>query len=455
MKAVLLAIVVLSGFLSACYVAAALPALWLTQRVLLGEPGVYITLGGVDLTMVDGLIVVLVLRTLYSIVVTRQIALDRPLFLALGVFFLVNLLATLAAGAKFGMAPMLRSGISLTRLATEVALVLIVAQSITTREQARRCVQIVLGTLVVLAVIQFVNFFGASRGFTIGEVQGIERGELRYFGPVGDAVGFVLLLGYVVSLCAARPVAVALFGGGILLTAGIGAVFGAFVATILVLLIGFDPESLRTFSRRWLWLAPLAIFAVSVAAVPLARPMAGTLIDRLSSGRFQKSGDQRKASAILGWRMFTDNPMSGVGFLGYNAVLERYGGKEFFSLAKVDGGNANTNNQWLQALTDSGVPGLCAFIGVVATACALFLRVARRCDDPLMRLVFRAACIWLLAQALGNLAAVWLVPSSFVARFLWVLLGIAVAVGRLNSRPTAIDSPASTRRAPFAECAPQ
>jgi O-antigen ligase len=436
MKAILLAIVLLSGFLPVCYVAAALPALWIIQRTLLGDPGILFSIGGADLSMVDGVIVALLLRALYSLLVTRQLALDRPLYLALGVFFLVNFLATLAAGAKFGMSPMLRSTISLARLATEVALVPILAQSITSRAQARRCFQIVLGTLLVLAVIQFVNFFGASRGFAIGEVQGAERGELRYFGPVGDSVGFVLLLGYVIALCAARPVPVLLFAGGILLTAGIGAVLGLLVATALVVLFGIDRDALRTVSRRWLWLAPIAALVIAVAAVPLARPMAGTLIDRLSSGAFQQSGSQRKDSATLGLRMFADNPLTGVGFMGYNAALERYGGKEFFSLAKEDGGTANTNNQWLQVLADSGLPGLAAFIGVVATAATLFLRISRRCDDALLRIGLRGACLWLLAQTFGNLAAVWLVPSSYIARFLWVLLGIAVAAGRLHADAT-------------------
>ena len=48
--------------------------------------------------------------------------------------------------------------------------------------------------------------------------------------------------------------------------------------------------------------------------------------------------------------------------------------------------------------------------------------------------MFRASFIWLLALVLGNQAAVWLIPSSYVARLLWVLLGIAVAVQRLSTR---------------------
>src|SRR5205807_197218 len=74
-------------------------------------------------------------------------------------------------------------------------------------------------------------YFGAGHGIIIGEVQGIERGELRYFGPVGDSVGMVLLLGYLASLCFANLAGTALFLGGIQLTAGLGAMLAAAVGT--------------------------------------------------------------------------------------------------------------------------------------------------------------------------------------------------------------------------------
>ena len=80
-------------------------------------------------------------------------------------------------------------------------LVPITVQAMTTVPQARRCLWILVATLGVLVAIQFANFFGAGNGLVIGEVQGLERGEVRSFGPVGDSVGFVLLLGYLLALC--------------------------------------------------------------------------------------------------------------------------------------------------------------------------------------------------------------------------------------------------------------
>jgi O-antigen ligase len=435
----------LGATIPAGYMAAALPTLWLFQRTLLGEPGVIFSVGAIDLTMVDGVVISLLIRTGYAIVVTRRIAFDRALYLALGAFFLVNILAVLAAGAKFGATPMMRSAISLIRLGVEVSIVQMVAQLTSSPHEVRRSLQIVVGTLLVLGVIQFVNFFGASHGIVIGEVQGQERGELRYFGPVGDSVGFVLLLGYVIALCAARPVAIALFAGGIVLTAGIGAIVGLVVATLLVVPFGFDIHALRGLLRRWLWIAPVVLLGAGLAATTILRPMARTLTDRLATGRFEQSGGQRKASATLALAMIADNPLTGVGFAGYRAALDRYGGKRYFNLDKTDGGTANANNQWLQVLTDSGVPGLIAFTAFLLCAAGLLLRASRCSEDMFSRVVFRAACIWLLAQALGNLAAVWLVPSSYVARFLWVLLGLAVAAQRTRLREPAAEQPAERR----------
>jgi hypothetical protein len=436
-SAFFLALVLLSGFLPACYVAASLPSLWLLQNTFLGSHATLLSAGGVDVTLIDGVIVILLGKVLYSLIVGREVVLDRPLYLAFGAFFGVNILATVAAGVKFGGAPLLHGFVALARLSTEIAIVPILAQSITTMHQAKRCAGIILGTLIVLGVIQFFNFFGARYGVTIGEVQGIERGELRYFGPVGDSIGFVLLLGYVAALCFARPAGVLLFAGGIVLTAGIGAIFGTAVATALYFLFGIDAGKLRTFFRRYLWLLPVLAFAGLVAGATVALPMAKTLLDRLQSGHFHESGQQRLASTRMAKTMFLSNPLSGVGFMGYPLALERYGGARYFDLAKIDGGSANANNQLLQSLTDSGVFGLLALVGIIVSAGRLFLKISARCENALLRIFFRASFVWLLAQVFGNLAAVWLVPSSYVARFLWVLLGIAVAAGRLLPRPEA------------------
>ena len=289
----------------------------------------------------------------------------------------------------------------------------------------------------MLAAIQFINFFGASHGIVIGEVQGIERGEVRYFGPVGDSVGFVLLLGYLVSLCFANVAGAGVFLSGILLTAGLGAIFAAGVSTVLFLVIGPQFAQVRALALRRLWLLPLVALAGVVGVTVFAKPVAKTLMDRMNSGSYASSGGQRMANAKLAGAMLTDNPLLGVGYMGYEAVLAHYGGAKFFDLTHHNGGTANANNQFLQALTDAGLLGLIATGALVFCAARLLLRLARRSEDRFLSKFYIAALLWLLSQVFGNLAAVWLIPSSYIARFLWIILGIGVAVQKLLASETA------------------
>lgn len=440
MRAFLLLLVVLSAFVPACYIAAALPTLWIIQHPFLEMSATLLDVAGIDVTLVDGVILILGVKLVLKMIGTRELVVDRPLYFSIAAFFIVNILAILAAGVKFGTGSVFHGFVALTRLATEVAIIPFLANFITTLHQARRCLQIVAVTLLILGVIQFINFFGASHGITIGEVQGIERGEVRYFGPVGDSVGFVLLLGYVGAFCAARPLFALLFAGGIVLTAGIGAIIGTGVATALILLFGLESGTTRAFFRRYLWTVPAFAFAGIIAAATVGRPLASTLLDRFTSGTFHESGGQRASTLKMGVKMVMNNPLTGVGFMGYESSLERYGGKRFFNLSKIDGGTANANNQILQSLTDSGILGLLAFLTFATVSARLFWKTSARCEDPFLRVSLRASCLWLLTQLLGNHAAVWLIPSAYVARFLWVLLGITVAIARLLPAPARASS---------------
>jgi hypothetical protein len=385
-----------------------------------------------------------------TVVSTRQFPTDKPLYSAIAIYLAINFLATIAAGAKFGNAQLIPCLTSLVRFIAEILIVPIMTQAVTTIPQAKRCIGIVIATLGVLAAIQFINFFGASHGFVIGEVQGMEREAARYFGPMGDSVGMVLLLGFVVSLCFANVTGVVAFLGGIVLTAGLGAIFSTGVDTVLFLIFGRQTAAIRAFARHTLWLLPMAAFMAILFEVTRSNPFAPTLLERVTAGNFD-SANQRMASATMAGAMIVDNPLFGVGYMGYQTALDRYGGDEFFDLAHPDGATANANNQFLQALADGGVAGFTAFLLLVFYAARLLRKIARQSDDRFLSRFYLAAFIWLLAQVFGNVAAVWLAPSCYVARLLWILLGIGVAVRRLlptaitqqslNADPTAAQTP--------------
>jgi O-antigen ligase len=455
MDALILLAVLICGLLPNRWIAPAFPLIWVFERLLPADdqpptpggniPPLLAHVGTIGLSPADLIIILLLLKLAFSLALHRELVIDRSLYLGLAFYLSVNLLASLGAGMKFGEAAFLRSLTSCARFVAEALVIVIISQTIQTSAQAKRVLRILLGTLVLLAVIQFVNWFGASHGFVIGEVQGLERGEPRYFGPVGDSAGMVLLLGYLVALCFASVTGAALFLGGILLTAGLGAVVATCVATALFFFFGLRTTAVRDFALRLLVLLPLLALAALVSLSLFTNSLDTTLLDRLTSGNYLDSGAQRGASSKLAAAMILDNPLLGVGYMGYERALEQYGGDAYFDLEHL-GGAANANNQILQALTDGGIVGLLAFAVLITVAARLFLRVAARSEDRFLSTYYLAAFLWLLTQVFGNLAAVWLTPASFVARLLWVLLGVAVAVARLL--PVTQSSSASSRRAP-------
>jgi O-antigen ligase len=455
MNALILIAVLICGLLPNRWIAPMLPLIWIFERLLPGDdqgprpagniPPVLAHVGTIGLSPADLIIVLLLVKLAVSFALHKELVVDRSLYLGLAFYLSVNLLASLGAGMKFGEAAFLRSLTSWTRFVAEALVIVIISQVIQTPAQAKRVLRILLGALVLLATIQFVNCFGASHGFVIGEVQGLERGEARYFGPIGDSVGMVLLLGYLAALCFSSVIGAALFLGGILLTAGLGAVVATCIATALFFFFGLRTTPVRDFALRLLVLLPLLALAALVSLSLFTDSLGTTLRDRLTSGSYLDSGAQREVSTKLATAMILDNPLLGVGYMGYERALEQYGGDAYFDLQNPDGGTANANNQILQVLTDGGIVGLLAFAILITVAARLFLRVAARSEDRFLSRYYLAAFLWLLTQVFGNLAAVWLNPASFVARLLWVSLGVAVAVARLL--PVAQPSSASSRPA--------
>jgi O-antigen ligase len=446
MNALILLAVLICGLLPNRWIAPALPLIWVFERLLPKDHQFLAHVGAINLSPADVIIILLLVKLAVSLALHKELVIDRSLYLGLSFYLSVNLLASLGAGMKFGEAALLGSLTSCARFVAEALVIVIISQTIQTPAQAKRVLRILLGTLVLLAAIQFVNWFGASHGFVIGEVQGLERGQPRYFGPIGDSVGMVLLLGYLVALCFASVTGAALFLGGILLTAGLGAVVATCVATALFFFFGLRTPAVRDFALRGLLLLPLLALAALVSVSLFTNSLDTTLLDRLTSGNYLDSGAQRGTSTKFAATMILDNPLLGVGYMGYERALKQYGGDAYFDLQHGDGGTANANNQILQALTDGGIVGLLAFAILITVAARLFLRVAARSEDRFLSTYYLAAFLWLLTQVVGNLAAVWLTPASLIARLLWVSLGVAVAVARLL--PVTQSSSASSRPAP-------
>ena len=432
MSAILYLILLLCALLPLPYLAAGMLPLWMLQTAMVSEDPALMHAGPIDLMPTDFMLALVLARTAFDVLLRRELRIDRPFFAALGFYVAVMALASLVASVEFGMACLTHAVTALARLCSEMFLALALAHSIATPAQARRCLGIVAVTLTTLAIIQFVNYVGAPRGFIIGEVQGIERGELRFFGPVGDSIGSVLLLGYAVALCRARLAGAALALGGILLTAGVGAMLSASAATVLFLLFAARSIAVREFLEKNLRVLPVLGIVCIVAALCAAQPVARMLRERAGSGSYANSGAQRVANATLAFAMIERHPVFGVGFMGYQAALASVGGAKYFDVTKRDGGTANANNQILQTLCDGGLAGFLAFLAVIAVAVRLCWRIAARSEDRFVQAFYLGALVWLIAEFFGNQGAVWLIPSSYVARLIWVIAGVGAALERFQ-----------------------
>jgi O-antigen ligase len=412
-----------------CYGLAFIPCLIVIQSLFLEADDVVFSIGPADVSASDFATMLLCARYFFEILRGRDVVRDKAVFTGIAVYLGVVFLASIFSSIRFGQGHAIACFTSCIRLVPEMLVVAMMANAVKNLDEARRCAWILIGLLGVLVAIQFVNAVGASRGFAIGEVQGMERGEPRYFGPVGDSVGFVLLLGYLLALCHGRLVLAGLVIASIVLTAGLGSMFAAAVATGFFLLFVRQAPAFGGAVRRLLWAVPILLFAGLAAVVLFSQTLFAPLLRRADGHGFSKSGEQRIASGTMAKKMFEENPFTGVGYMGYERALFHYGGEEFFNLAKLDGGTANANNQFLQTLSDAGLPGIAAFTLLMFAITRRLWLTARR-GDPFFGPFYLGAFLWVLTMIFGNLAAIWINPS-YISRIMWIVTGSAIAVGRL------------------------
>lgn len=428
-KVCLILLSIIGASVPMCYGLAWIPCLIVIQRLYLEPDDVVFSIGPGDVSASDFATMLLCGRYFFEIIRGRNVVRDKAVFVGIAVYLAVVFLASIFSSIRFGQGHAISCFTSCVRLVPEMLIVAMMANAVKNLDQARRCAWILIGLLGVLVAIQFVNAVGASRGFTIGEVQGMERGEPRYFGPVGDSVGFVLLLGYLLALCHGRLVLAGLVIASIVLTAGLGAMFAAAVATGFFLLFVRHAPAFGGAVRRLLWAVPILLFGGLAAVVLFSQTLLAPMLRRAENHGFENSGAQRIASGTMARKMFEENPLTGVGYMGYERALFHYGGEKFFNLAKLDGGTANANNQFLQTLSDAGLPGLAAF-ALLMSVIVRRIWLTARSGDPFFGPYYLAVLLWVLTMIFGNLAATWLNPS-YISRIMWIVTGSAIAVGRL------------------------
>jgi len=423
-------------FLVALALAAVLPA-WLSLVVVvptmmaLSFTGTLLPLGssgsGADLQAYDVVTIIASFKLASAVLLRGGTLVVHRVHAALLLFLGVLFAATSIAAFRFGSAFFRAELTPLVRFVVQaLALTLFFPQGLHERQfpLLRRSLD-VLG--YVMAVPIFVGILFLGSGLDVGEVHGA-----RTFGFVGDQVGFLLVLYVLWHLIARNYLRAFFFALAILATGTRGA--------LIALVVGVLVTALQ---RRWL--GGRRVRLRTVLGVPLVLGVVlfttdiGGTRTRLS-GRAVGRGsnvEQRLLTQRLGVEVFAESPAVGVGYTGYRLrAVEKGAITRFVSqlghYSTVF--TTNASNQLLQTATDAGVGGVVA-LGLLFFQLLRALRTAARWADPATSELLFAAYFWMLALIVGNQAAVWLLPGSFIAYLQWLCAAVAIVTLHAHRAP--------------------
>ena len=344
-----------------------------------------------------------------------------------------------ATAAAFARVPTAQAAFQAKGLAATVvwaSIYVVVFSSVTSSSSATRLTRWIDAACLVLAASVYLSVVGHVIGLPLGEVIEVQNGGVRAFGPLGDQVGFVLVLPALASLVAARPWMVGVYVGALLLTATRGA--------ILCLLVGVIAYALMLASGRVRVRSRLAGIAASilVAILVWASPISRVLMDRVSEGTGEGSYSMRLLAMAAGVEVARENAAVGLGFNGFGSA-RRAAYEDWLNPESAENGLSRTSNQYLQTATDGGVPALLLLLLFVLCTGRNAWRVAAWRDATPYLL---GSQLWLVAVFAGNHGSLWLLSNTATGFFVFAVAGLAARTS-LMVRESMTPAPAFALRA--------
>lgn len=421
-------IILLLLFVPLPYLGALIPVVFTAQKLLVDQGAIF-DAGEARVYIGDLYVVAILVRVTTDAILRRHLVWKEPLFLVFSVYVAINVISTLFAWPLFGVNHTIACFASLTRFLSIAAVMPIMANAIRSHTQLKGCIGLILGWSFILVAIQLLNLI-LPAGLSIGEVQGREREFERYFGPVGDSVGFILTLSLAFGLSARSIAVIVASMFGIVLTGTIGAIIASAVVVLAII------KSLRH-REVVLLLGVFSVGLVLILVVPALQASVGRLFQRLNPDALMDTGGAQRLWTInAAMTVIRNEPVLGVGYMGFERAA--------FGSTAVErtGATANANSQYLQIMCDSGIVGLIAFAYLMVTCLRTLRASAIRPMPEICADFFRASFVWLLSLLFGNLVAPWFVPGSMITLLLFLVLGMAVAA---HSLPPALDGATASK----------
>jgi O-antigen ligase len=426
-------------FLLAAAVAALLPA-WVSLTLVvptlmaLSFSGTLLpleSLGTADVQLYDVVTIVAAFKLVAAVLLQGgRIAVHRA-HVALLLFLAVLTAATVVASFRFGLTYFRGELTPLLRFVVQgVAVMLLLSQALQERQfRALRAGLWVLGWLMVVPIFLGVLFFGTR--LNVGEVGG--REAIRSFGFVGDQVGFVLVLYVLWNVMARRYLQAGVFAVGILATGTRGALISLAVAFLFVILKHREVKRLRV------RISTLVAIPLAIVVLVFTTDLGGARRRLLGAEAFGRGTNvhQRLLTNRIAVEVFVRYPLLGVGYTGYREQAMERGARSRFVRGigrYAPTYTATAGNQYLQTGTDAGVLGLLA-LGLLFYQLLRALETAALRAEPETAAFLFGGYFWLWGIVVGNQAASWLLPGSFISYLLWICAAVAIVVLRQAPPP--------------------
>lgn len=328
-----------------------------------------------------------------------------------------------------------------------VLVALVVVLAVRTFRTLRRAVWAVIAGGLFLGALGTYQYLTSSfesdfLGYSSAAFQNIlgSTDDFRIGGPFEEPNYYAQLLVVVVPLALdrlanERDLRLRLVAAAAALVSALTVIFtfsrGGFLALVVVCGI-YVVSRVR---RPGVLAAGLLVAGVLVLAAPNNYFERVTTIGDALAGTGDEAGDDlsfrgRTSEAVVGYRMFRESPLLGVGAANYATLYQDYASDVGIERRRQP---REPHSLYLGVAAETGLVGLVAFGAIIVSAftgigaAARALRGRRRDDQASMVLALRLGLV-------GYLTAALFLHLAF-DRIFWVLLGLALAVPALVERP--------------------
>lgn len=242
----------------------------------------------------------------------------------------------------------------------------------------------------------------------------------RVFGVYGDSIAWASSFFLILSLAYRRWVELGAFVLMIALSGSMGAAIAAAAGIVFHALLIVARKRLNLIYILCAVLVVLvAIQFVELSNVPVFQRM-------FSDDQRAFSLNARFGAFSAAFDIFRDYPILGVGFSGFSEAALNYNVERYFDVGFSLNYISNAQNQYLQSLTEGGLPGLVIFITMLCSA-MIWLSRLEKYEDPYVKPFMAAALVWVASIAITNQTAVWLMPHSVNTVIFSVIIGVVSA----------------------------